>query len=169
MATLVTFAKLTPRTKCIYQAFTKALAVQGSVLAAEVNAKGVNADDGEAVLILAQKHGFKCEGAFTGEFVANPVNYRPEASSHLICIITTSGDTTKTPAIRTMFQGSDQLGASDPTRALTDIRFQDVQWHAIYGKSDASHKIVKWQDDQGQRSNGPLTGDFCVIFSKPIS
>ncbi len=166
---MVTWKDLTPTTKCIYQAFTKALDVQGSVLAAEVNAKGVDADDGNAVLILAQKHGFKCEGAFTAAFMADPVNYRPEANSHLICVITTSGDTTKAPGIREMFQSTKQLGATDPERPLFDRRFQDVQWHAIYGKSDMSHKITKWQDDQGQRSSGPLTGDFCVIFSKPIS
>ena len=58
-----------------------------------MNSKGVSADDGEAVLILAKEYGFKCEGTFTGEFFKNSTNYRPEANSRLIVVITTEGDT----------------------------------------------------------------------------
>lgn len=168
-AQLVTWKDLSPRTKCIYQAFTKAVSVQGSVLAAFVNSKGVSADDGEAVIILAKEYGFKCEGAFAGEFFLNSVNYRPEANSHLIIVITTSGDTQGAPAIRSLFQSSSQVGGTDPTKPLTDPRFANVQWHAIYAKTDASNKVVLWKDDQGQRSNGPLTGDYCVVFSRSIT
>ena len=165
---LVTYKNLKPNQKCIYDAFKLAVQVQGSVLADFVNSKGISADDGEAVIVLARKYGFKCEGAFTGEFARNPINYRPEADSHLIYVITTEGETVGAQAMRSQFQSSQSLGDSDPTRPLFDKRFTGVQWHAIYAKSNSQHQIVQWKDQQGQRNQGPLVGDFCVIFSKPL-
>jgi hypothetical protein len=165
---LVTYKNLKPNQKCIYDAFKLALQIEGRVLADFVNSKGISADDGEAVIVLARKYGFKCEGAFTGEFARNPINYRPEADSHLIYVITTESETVGAQAMRSQFQSSKSLGDSDATRPLSDKRFTDVQWHAIYAKSNSHNQVIQWIDRQGQRNSGPLVGDFCVIFSKPL-
>lgn len=163
---MVKWKDLTYNTKCIYQAFQKATGHSGKSMADWVNAQGVDADDGQAVTLLAKHYGFSVDGAYTGQFLASG-SYNFSKNKEFVVVITTHGDTAKAPATRALFVANDQdlLKDLDPTEALTDPKYVNVQWHAVYGKSDFAGQIT-WIDPQGQRLTGPKIGDYFVTFER---
>ena len=69
----ITYANLSFNQRCIYQAFEQVTGNNdsGAVMGAYVNGKGLDADDSQAVDVLASKYGFKPMLGSTGAFFKN--------------------------------------------------------------------------------------------------
>ncbi|WP_108259737.1 hypothetical protein [Mangrovicoccus ximenensis] len=163
-----TFAELGPRQRCIYDSFTKATGIAGAHLGSEVNAAGIDADETEAVLILAKRHGFaQTPRGCTGKAFKAMVAGLEEATEFIVLVCTGMGGS--------MIPATSRAGAAysydfskgfDARRMFTDPDFDEILWHAIWLRADAGGRNKSVHDPQKMRPTGPVDGDRIIWMAR---
>lgn len=160
---LVTYDKLSFGQQCIYQAFVSAEhAYTADAMALMVNAKGYDADDGMAVVILAARFGFRLGLLCTGNYFREEIAFTPGA--HYIVVIT---DAAGSARVAGLYRNYATHGVDTDDRPLYDKRLDDLTWHAVHayaGGKDFKHLV--WADAQKVRAKGPNIGDCVVYYEK---
>ncbi len=164
---VTTFADLGPKQKCIYDAFSKSCNLPGAHLGGQVNAQGVDADDTEAVLILAKSYGYVqtprgCYGSKFREMLTN----LEETTEFIVLVCMGMGNSmiprTNAPGASYRF---DFEKGFDATQMFTRSEFDPILWHAIYVKCTPGGRTV-FHDVQGLRPQGPGKDDRIIWFAK---
>ena len=164
----VTYDDLGDKQRCIYDAFSKATGLEGRALAAHVNAAGVDADDTEAVLILAKKYGFnQTPRGTTGKNFKTTLANLDEETSFIVLVCTGMGNS--------MVPSKSASGASfkydfetgfDARPMLESSAFDNILWHAIYILGKVGSNVTAVHDPQKLRPTGPVDGDRIIWFAK---
>ena len=157
------YSELKADQRCIYQAFTKLTYVHDDAtnMGNHVNGHGLDADDSNAVLKLADRYGMtECEVMHGTDVASGAAGF--DKSKEFVVVITPHLNTQG--AVQKVADGEGLTKGSSARKVLGDSP-DGVAWHAIYGRTNDQGAMV-WRDDQRINPNGP-TGNTCaVVFYK---
>ncbi len=159
-----TFEQLARDEICIYQAFAAYANITPKAVSAFVSAQGIELDDGAALVFLAEKYGFTKEEVIqAADYTSGEYNF--DNNAEFILAITRSGLVRVKAGAWGLLESPPTRATQKPRALLTDRSLEREVWHAIYGRTGASH-VVAWTDVQGIYPAGPNGAALAVSFMR---